>query len=112
MRSLNPKVRHVVFNASSPYASGKSLNDVLHVGPVIQTDLILIILKWCMFKLGFNTHIEKMYRQNYIEPCQQWFQRILICYSPLDRLQDYEFNTVTFGVNCGPYLAIRSLLHV
>ena len=40
---------HVVFNESSPFSSGKSLNDVLHVGAVLETDLILLILKWRMF---------------------------------------------------------------
>ena len=61
----------VVFNASSPSSSGKSLNDVLHVGPALQTDLTLLILKWHMFQFVFNADIEKMYRQMYIEPAQK-----------------------------------------
>ncbi|XP_073811867.1 uncharacterized protein [Musca autumnalis] len=35
--------------------------------------------------------------------------RILFRDSPQDPIQDYELQTVTFGVNCAPFLAIRSL---
>ena len=83
---------------------------MLHVGPVLQTDLKLLILKWRIFQFVFNADIVKRYRQIYIEPCQQCFQRILFRSSLVDRLQDNELKTVTLAVNCASYSAIRTLL--
>ncbi|KAH8357356.1 hypothetical protein KR084_010248, partial [Drosophila pseudotakahashii] len=42
--STTTKLR-VVFNASSPSDNGVSLNDILHAGPVLQSDLTIQILK-------------------------------------------------------------------
>ncbi|XP_043862640.1 uncharacterized protein LOC122756616 [Drosophila santomea] len=60
--STTTKVR-VVFNASNPSSNGNSLNDILHAGPVLQSDLTIQILKWRFFKYVFNADITKMYRQ-------------------------------------------------
>ena len=59
----------------------------------------------------FNADIEKMYRQILVDPAQCSFQRILFRDSPSSFVRDYELKTVTFGVNCPPYLVIRTLLH-
>ncbi|XP_043659545.1 uncharacterized protein LOC122624160 [Drosophila teissieri] len=80
--STTTKVR-VVFNASNPSSNGNSLNDILHAGPVLQSDLTIQILKWRFFKI--------LFRNKDGELC------------------DYELDTVTFGVNCAPFLAIRVL---
>ncbi|XP_044779771.1 uncharacterized protein LOC123327425 [Drosophila simulans] len=60
--SVTTKLR-VVFNASSPSSNGTSLNDILHAGPVLQSDLTIQILKWRYFRYVFSADIEKMYRQ-------------------------------------------------
>jgi len=60
--STTTKLR-VVFNASSPSANGTSLNDILHAGPVLQSDLTFQILKWRYFQYVFSANITKMYRQ-------------------------------------------------
>ncbi|XP_037824461.1 uncharacterized protein LOC119612686 [Lucilia sericata] len=104
--STTTKVR-VVFNASSP-----SSNDILHTGPILQNDLTLLILKWRFFKYVFNADIQKMYRQILVDPKHTVFQRILFRNNPNVIIQDYELKTVTFGVNCAPYLAIRTLLQL
>ncbi|XP_070075761.1 uncharacterized protein [Drosophila takahashii] len=105
--STTTKLR-VVFNASSPSANGTSLNDVLHAGPVLQSDLTIQILKWRYFKYVFSADITKMYRQIWVDPKHTPFQRILFRNKEGD-IRDYEQKTVTFGVNCAPYLAIRVL---
>ncbi|XP_065365574.1 uncharacterized protein LOC135958605 [Calliphora vicina] len=109
--SLTTKVR-VVFNASSPSSNGLSLNSVLHVGPILQNDLTLLILRWRFFKFVFNADIQKMYRQILVDPKHTSYQRILFRDSPNSPICDYELKTVTFGVNCAPYLAIRTLLRL
>ncbi|XP_036346005.1 uncharacterized protein LOC118755261 [Rhagoletis pomonella] len=109
--STTTKVR-VVFNASCPTANGVSLNDVLHPGPVLQNDLTILILRWRFYKYVFNSDIEKMYRQILLNPTDSKYQRIVFRTSPTEPISLFELNTVTFGVNCAPYLAIRTLLQL
>ncbi|XP_075163230.1 uncharacterized protein LOC142235861 [Haematobia irritans] len=109
--SSTTKVR-VVFNASAPTSNGVSLNDVLHTGPILQNELIILILNWRLFRYVFNGDITKMYRQILVNPNQRSFQRILFRNNPQSPLEDFELKTVTFGVNCAPYLAIRTMLQL
>ncbi|XP_046801174.1 uncharacterized protein LOC124418555 [Lucilia cuprina] len=102
----------IVFNASNLTSSGLSLNDVLYPGPVLQQDLTVLITRWRLFKYAFNVDIEKMYRQILVNPQHILFQRILFRSSPEEEPQDFELQTVTFGVNCAPYLALRTLIEL
>jgi len=98
----------VVFNASSPSANGTSLNDILHAGPVLQSDLNIQILKWRYFQYVFSADITKMYREIWVDPEHTPFQRILFR-NKEGEVSDFELKTVTFGVNCAPFLALRVL---
>ncbi|XP_059217730.1 uncharacterized protein LOC131997951 [Stomoxys calcitrans] len=109
--SASTKVR-VVFNASKKTSTGVSLNDILHTGPTLQNDLMNVILRWRFFKYVFNGDIEKMYRQIHVHMEDRPFQKILFRNSQTEGVQDFCLNTVTFGVNCAPYLAIRTLLQL
>ncbi|XP_036346634.1 uncharacterized protein LOC118755949, partial [Rhagoletis pomonella] len=102
------KVR-VVFNGSRNTSSGYSLNDVLHVGPALQPDLMALILRWRLYQFVYNGDIEKMYRQIRVHQDDQEFQRILFRRPHNSEVQDFRLKTVTFGVNCAPFLAIRTL---
>ncbi|XP_075162890.1 uncharacterized protein LOC142235523 [Haematobia irritans] len=108
---LTTKLR-VVFNASSPSSNKRSLNDNLFTGPILQQDLVLQILKWRFFKYVYSADVTKMYRQILLDKNQTQYQRILFRKSPTDPLEDFELLTVTFGVNCAPFLAIRTLLQL
>ncbi|XP_055600480.1 uncharacterized protein LOC129749527 [Uranotaenia lowii] len=81
--SSTTKVR-VVFDASCKSATGKSLNDVLMVGAVIQDDLRAIILRSRLHQIMLIADIKQMYRQ------------ILL-------------KTVTYGTASAPFLATRVL---
>ncbi|XP_043063811.1 uncharacterized protein LOC122319976 [Drosophila ficusphila] len=105
--STTTKLR-VVFNASSPSSNGTSLNDILHAGPVLQSDLTIQILKWRYFQYVFSADITKMYRQIWVDPKHTPFQRILFR-NKEGEVSDFELKTVTFGVNCAPFLALRVL---
>lgn len=63
------------------------------------------------FEFVFND-ITKMYRQILVHEYDSKFQRILYRQSPDEDIQDFELHTVTFDVNCAPYLALRTLLKV
>ncbi|XP_075150682.1 uncharacterized protein LOC142224782 [Haematobia irritans] len=53
-----------------------------------------------------------MYRQILVNPNQTLLQSILFRQDPKGPIFDYELRTVTFGVNCAPYLAIRTMLQL
>ncbi|XP_075163011.1 uncharacterized protein LOC142235633 [Haematobia irritans] len=106
--SKSTKVR-VVFNGSKKTNSGSSLNDVLYPGPTLQADIIQIMLNWRYYRFVFTGDIQKMYRQILLHPEDRPFQRIAFRENPTDSIKSYELKTVTFGVNCAPFLAIRTL---
>uniref|UniRef100_A0A2S2NNC8 Integrase catalytic domain-containing protein n=1 Tax=Schizaphis graminum TaxID=13262 RepID=A0A2S2NNC8_SCHGA len=107
----DPKIR-VVFDASARAFNGVSLNNCLLPGPKLQRDVVDVLLLFRLLQYVFTTDICKMYRQILIVPEHRKFQRILWRASPYDQLQEYQLNTVTYGVNCAPYLAIRVLQHI
>ena len=47
-----PKLR-VVFNTSRPTLSGLSLNNVLHAGPKLQSDLAAVVTRWRRYRIAF-----------------------------------------------------------
>ncbi|XP_050667255.1 uncharacterized protein LOC126966980 [Leptidea sinapis] len=110
-KSETTKLR-VVFNASSKTHTGKSLNDILMVGPVVQSDLISILLRFREHKYVLTGDIEKMFRQTEITPSQRHLQLILWredCNQPIDILR---LNTVTYGTASAPFLSSRCLLQL
>ncbi|CAI6364994.1 unnamed protein product [Macrosiphum euphorbiae] len=102
------KIR-VVFDASSVSSSGRSLNDVLCTGPKLQVDLRDILLRCRLHKYILTADIVKMYRQILIRSEDRVFQHIFWRDSPTDDLQEFQLCTITYGLNCAPYLAIRCL---
>jgi len=105
---IDPKIR-VVFDASARSFSGVSLNDCLLPGPKLQRDVVDVLLLYRVHRFAFTTDISKMYRQVSVLPSHRRYQHILWRSSPEQKLQAYELNTVTYGVNCAPYLAIKVL---
>lgn len=91
LRGQNPdkqttKLR-AAFNASNKTSNGYSLNDILHVGPTLQLDFVLLILRLRLFRYVYNCDISHL-------------------------CTDYSLRSVNFGVKCAPYLAIRTLLQM
>lgn len=103
------KIR-VVFDASSASSSGRSLNDVLCTGPKLQVDLRDMLLRCRMHRYILSADIVKMYRQILIRPEDRTFRHIFWSDSPTtDDLVEFQLCTVTYGLGCAPYLAIRCL---
>lgn len=50
-----------------------------------------------------------MYRQILVLPYYRKYQHIFWRPSPLEELKEYELKTVTYGINCAPFLALRVL---
>ncbi|XP_037930486.1 uncharacterized protein LOC119665293, partial [Teleopsis dalmanni] len=106
--STTTKLR-VVFDASSKTSSGRSLNDIMHTGPVVQSDLFSILLRFRIPRYAFTTDIEKMYRQILIHPEDQMLQLIIWRNNPQEPLRFYKLKAVTYGTRSAPYLATKCL---
>lgn len=105
--SLTTKVR-IVFDASAKTSNGRSLNDILCIGPALQNDLSTVLLNWRLCKYVFCTDMQKMYRCIDMHPDDINYQRIL--WKDKDNnIREYCLNTVTFGTAPAPYLAIRTM---
>lgn len=98
----NIKLR-VVFDASAISSTGKSLNDMLYVGPKLQNDIFELLHRCRCHKYMFTADICKMYRQIKIHPNDCQYQHIVWRYTASDPLQDYELTTVTYDVTSSPY---------
>ncbi|XP_076397965.1 uncharacterized protein LOC143266315, partial [Megachile rotundata] len=104
--STTTKLR-VVFNASSVTSSGLALNDLLLPGPKLQSDLPSVVNRWRQFRYVYTADIAKMYRQILVHQDDLDFQRILWTTSDPNQPYEYQLLTVTYGMNCAPYLALR-----
>ncbi|KYN11794.1 hypothetical protein ALC57_16049 [Trachymyrmex cornetzi] len=104
--SSTTKLR-VVFNGSQKTNLGISLNDCLHIGPKLQTKLTDIIMRWRRHRFVFAADIEKMYRQVRVHQNDRPLQKIFWKNSPSENPLEYLLCTVTYGLACAPYLALR-----
>ncbi|XP_069964560.1 uncharacterized protein [Bactrocera oleae] len=109
--STTTKLR-VVFDASCRTTSQKSLNDIQMVGPTIQCELFLLLIRFRFHRFAFTADIVKMYRQVLMHEDDRKFQYILWRSSPTEDIRTYQLNTVTYGMAAAPYFAIRSLLYL
>ncbi|KAK9886755.1 hypothetical protein WA026_018407 [Henosepilachna vigintioctopunctata] len=99
----------IVFDGSSCYPNKISLNDALFTGPKLQSNLISILLHFRIYRFVFCADIRQMYRMIEINSDHRDYLRILWRFSPHEKLQEYRLKTLPFGLNCSPYLAIRTL---
>lgn len=106
--STTTKLR-VVYDASAKDEHGLSLNDVSLKGPKLQADIRSILLKFRLFPIALTGDIKQMYRQILVHPMDRKYQHILWRSSPAHPMEEYELNTVTYGLRSSPYLAQRVL---
>lgn len=121
----------VVFDASIKTSTGKSLNDIQAVGPVVQSDLFSILIRFRLHKYVLTADIEKMYRQILVEPSQRHLQLVVWRDLPCSQnsiynndtfhsedafshetLQTLRLNTVTYGTASAPFLSTRCLVEL
>lgn len=109
--STTTKLR-IVYNASMQTSNGKSLNDLLAIGKIHQSDIITLLTNLRVYKHAFTADLEKMYKQILIDESQRDLQRFVFRFDPNEPLKDYRLTTVTFGMSNAPYLAIRVLKEI
>jgi len=106
--STSTKLR-VVFDASAHRSSGLSLNDIMHTGPTVQSELFSILLRFRTYRYVLKMDVEKMYRQMWVHPTDRNLQLIMWRDKPSDKVKIFQLNTITYGTRAAPYLATRCL---
>ena len=106
--AVTTKLRNV-FNASSPSSNGVTLNDQIHAGPKLQTHIFDIITRIKQFKFIYSSDVTKMYRQIMIKAEDKNKLRIIWRSTKERPLNEYFLNTITYGLDCAPWQAIRTL---
>ncbi|XP_075151125.1 uncharacterized protein LOC142225233 [Haematobia irritans] len=99
----------VVFDASCATTNGKSLNDLLLVGPTLQDNIFTILTRFRYHKFVLVADIAKMYRQVLVDESDQKWQSILWREHTSKQVETYNLKTVTYGTSCAPYLAVKCL---
>ncbi|XP_057662504.1 uncharacterized protein LOC130897587 [Diorhabda carinulata] len=99
----------VVFDASCKTNSGYSLNDICLKGYQTQPNLYDILCRFRTFKYALIVDLEKMFRQIRINPKDLFLQNILWRDSAKEPLKCIELQTITYGMNCSPFLSTRVL---
>ncbi|XP_063900416.1 uncharacterized protein LOC135119984 [Zophobas morio] len=106
--SSSTKIR-VVFNGSALDSKGSSLNERLLPGPKLQNDLSDILISFRVHEVAICADIRMMYRQIMLVPQDRQFNHIFWRSKPNLPVQEYELNTVTYGLTSSAYLAQRVL---
>ncbi|XP_062557415.1 uncharacterized protein LOC134222287 [Armigeres subalbatus] len=106
--SITTKVR-VVFDASACSDSGYSLNDVLLKGPVIQDNLLNMLIRFRKYEVALVGDVEKMYRQVLHDVDDTIRLRIFFRFTNDEPIGVYELLTVTYGLKPSSFLATRAL---
>ena len=107
------KVR-VVFDASAKTPEGPSLNDCMHAGPSLLPNLMDILLRFRLNRVGLISDIEKAFLNISINPEQRNFLRFLWVdnvESAEPKTEIYRFTRVVFGAICSPYLLNATIRH-
>jgi hypothetical protein len=109
--STTTKLR-VVFDGSCHTTNGKSLNDNLFSGPALQQELFSILARFRTHQYVLTADIAKMYRQILVDCDDRNYQIIVWRKRPDLPIETFRLKTVTYGLACSPYLAIRCLHEV
>lgn len=98
-----------VFNASAPTSTGISLNECQLVGPKLQNDLAVTLMRFRTHKIALSADVKAMYCQVEIDDSHKKYQKILWRNSPKKPVGVYLLNRVAYGQSAAPHLAIMGM---
>jgi len=102
----------IVFNASARDRNGISLNDALLPGAKLQPDLAEVCLGFRKEPIALTGDISQMFLNiNVKEEQRDWLRFIWRVPGSKQPLKIYRFKVLPFGLNCSPYLAIKTVKH-
>lgn len=105
---ITTKLR-VVFDTYCKTNFGFLLNDICLKGHQIHPDLYDILCRFRAFKYALIVDLEKMFRQIKINHKDVFLQNILWRDSSKEPLKCIELQTITYDMNCSPFLSTRVL---
>lgn len=110
--AVTTKLRNV-FNASAPTSTGVSLNNIVHAGPKLQTKIFDVITGGMrQHKYFYSGDITKMFRQTLLKKEDSKKLRIIWRPTKNSPIEEFTLNTITYGMDCAPWQAIRTLHQV
>nr|XP_049702858.1 uncharacterized protein LOC126055941 [Helicoverpa armigera] len=99
----------IVLDASARTHTGLSLNEILHIGPNLQTDLFLLLINFRLFPIAINSDIRQMYLRICVPVAQRKYLRILFRFNENEPLLTFAFNRLPFGLKSSPFIAMRTV---
>lgn len=81
----------------------------MYEGPILQSNLVQILLSTRAFRYIYSADISKMFRQIFILPEDRDKYRIIWRPTKEEPVREYRLNTVTYGTDAAPFLAIRTI---
>ncbi|XP_011313211.1 uncharacterized protein [Fopius arisanus] len=100
--------RRVVFNGFNASSTGISLNDILYTGEKLQVDAVNVLASARKCQFVFGTDILKIFRQIRVRQDDWDLQRSLWLNEDNKQIT-YQLTTVTYGLNCSPWISLRVL---
>lgn len=102
----------VVFDSSCATTNGKSINDIQLAGANLQEHLTSVIMRFRFHRIVLSTDVKKMFRQFRMHPQDVIWQKILWRFSANSPILEYVLLTITYGMKCSPFLAIRCMIEL
>ena len=97
----------VVFNPNVLSNTGESLSKRLMVGKKLQSDIGDLLIQFRLHKIALTCDIKSMYRSIWLHPEDRLHRHILWRRDTGQPVQEFELNTVTFGLPPSPFQAQR-----
>ncbi|XP_064461641.1 uncharacterized protein LOC135371581 [Ornithodoros turicata] len=107
----------VVFDGSSHAPTVASLNDCLEKGPSLNTDLLPVLIRFRMYRIGLAADIEKAFLQVEVQERDRDALRFLWCQDgPTEDISQnpvevWRMKRVPFGTTASPFLLAATLRH-
>lgn len=108
--ALKSKKFRAVFDASCKTSNGESLNSISMIGPKLQPDIQVQLMRFRKPKFAVTTDVVKMYRQVEVD-AEQWdLMRIFWRESPDQPLKEYQITVLIYGLANSGFSAVRAML--
>ena len=102
----------IVFDMSSKEKGYLSLNDNLHSGPNLNPNLLILLLKFIMKRIGIMADIERAFLCIGLNEMDRNYQRFLwIDKMPPTKIKVYRNTAVSFGVKSSPFHLAATIKH-
>lgn len=102
----------IVFNASAKDGTGYTLNDALLPGPALQPDLVDCLIRFRSWSVAVTGDIRKMFNMILVDPADRRYLRFFWRkIGSSEPIKVYQKRVLPFGLNCSPFLAIRTILY-